>query len=93
MESRPNCNLQYNRNSKKTHERANTHLSANNQYYSQHCERILSLADKKFHLQSNEPKNNIKIFCCEVCKKDINFNTKSSHIKYDPHKEKSSIQE
>ena len=43
--------------------------------------KTLILAHKIFHLQSNEHKNSKKMWYCEVCKKNINFNTKSSHIK------------
>ena len=61
MEHFPTCNLQYKRKNKYTHELANTHLSANNQYYCQQCETILNLADERFHLQSIEHKNNKRL--------------------------------
>ena len=70
---------------KYTHELTNTHLAAKNQYYCQQCKRILSLADKRFHLQSNEHKNSKRMWYCEVCKKHININTRSSHIKSAAH--------
>ena len=57
MEHCPTCNLQYKRNNKYNHELTNAHLAAINQYYCQQCKRILNLADKRFHLQSNEHKN------------------------------------
>ena len=60
METCPTCNLQYKRNNKYNHELTNTHLAANNQYYCQQCKKIVSLADKRFHLQSNEHKNSKK---------------------------------
>ena len=59
----------------------NTHLASNNPYYCQQCKRILNIADKRFHLQSNEHKNSKRMWYCEACKKDINIDTKSSHIK------------
>ena len=77
------CNIK--RNNKYNHELNNTHLAANNQYYCQHCNRILNLADKRFHLQSKEHKNNKRKCYCEVFKKDIKINTKSSHIKSAAH--------
>ena len=85
MEHSPTCNLQNKRNKKYNHELTNTHLEANNQYYCQQCKRILSLADKRFHLQSNEHKNSKRMWYCEACKKDININTQSSHIKSATH--------
>ena len=87
MEHCPTCNLQYKRNNKHNLELTNTHLAANNQYYCQQCKRILSLADKRIHLQSNEPKNSKRMWYCEACKKDIYINTKSSHIKSAAHLE------
>ena len=65
MEHCPNCILQYKRNNKYNHELTNTHLAAINQYYCQQyqqCKRILNLADKRFHLQSNEPKNSKRMW-------------------------------
>ena len=56
MELCPTCNSQYKRNNKYNHELFNTHLAANNQYYCQQCKQILNLADKRFHLKSNEHK-------------------------------------
>ena len=91
MEHCPTCNLHYKRNNKYNHELTNTHLTANNRYYRQQCKRILSLADKRFHLQSNEHKNSKRMWYCEACKKDININTKSSHIKSAAHIEKEFI--
>ena len=41
----------------------------------------LNLADKRFHLQSNEHKHNKSMWYCEACKKDININFKDSDIK------------
>ena len=82
MEHCPNCNLQYKRNNKNNHELTNTHLAA---YCCQQCKRLLSLADKRFHLQSNEHKNSKRMWYFEPCKKDININTKSSHIKSATH--------
>ena len=85
MEHCPTCTLQYKRNKNHNHEITNAHLAANDQYYCQQCKRILSLADKRFHLQSNEHKNSERMWYCEACKKDIIFNTKSSHIKSATH--------
>ena len=81
MEHCATCNLQYKRSNKYNLELTNTHLAATNHYYCQQCKRILNLADKKIHLQSNERKNSKIMWYCEACKKDININTKSSHIK------------
>ena len=91
MEHYPTCNLQYKGNNKNNHELTNTHLAANNQYYCQQCKRILSLADKRFHLQSNEHKNSKRMWYCEAYKKDIKISTKSSHIKSAAHLEKEVI--
>ena len=77
--------MQYKRNNKYNHEITNTHLAVNNQYYCQQCKRILNLADKRLHLQSDEHKNSKRMWYCDICKKDINFNTKSSHIKSATH--------
>ena len=85
METCPTCNLQYKRNNKYNHDLTNAHLAANNQYYCQQCKQILSLADKRFHLQSIEHKNGKRMWYCEACKKDININTKSSLIKSAAH--------
>ena len=84
MERCPSCNLQYKRNNKYNHELTNTHLAANNQYYCQKCKKILNLADKRFHLQSNEHKIKKKWYC-DACEKDISNNTKSSLIKSAAH--------
>ena len=48
---------------------------------------MLTLANERFHLRSNEHNNNKRMWLCEACKKDININTKSSHIKSTPHLE------
>ena len=87
MEHCPACNLQYKRNNKYNHELANTHLAANNQCFSHQCKKMLTLANKSFHLRSNEQNNNKRMWLCEACKKDKNINTKSSHIKSTPHLE------
>ena len=81
MEHCPTCNLQYKRNNKYNRDLTNTHLAANNQYYCQQFKKVINLADKRFHLQSNEHKNSKRMWYCAVCKKDININTKSSLIK------------
>ena len=88
MEQCPTGNLQYDQNNRYNHELTNTNLAANNQYYCQQCKKVISLADERFHLQSNEHKNSKRMSYCEVCKKDININTKSdiksaSHIEND----------
>ena len=62
MEHCPTCSLQYKRINEYNHEVTNTHLAAKNQYYCQQCKRILTIADKRFHLQSNEHENNIRIW-------------------------------
>ena len=62
------CNLHHKRNSKLNHELTNTHLAANIQNHCQQCKRILNLADKRFHLQSNEHKINKRMWYCEACK-------------------------
>ena len=85
MEHWPNCNLQYKRNKKYNHELTNTHLAANNQYYCQQYKKILSLAEKRFHLQSNEHKNSKRMLYCEACKTDKNINTETFHIKSATH--------
>ena len=87
MENCPTCNLQYKRNIKHNHELTNTHIAANNQNYCLQGKRILYLADKKFHLQSNEHENSKRMWYCEACKKEIIINTKSSHIKSAAHME------
>ena len=81
MEHCPTCTLQYKRNNKYNHEITNADLAVNNQYYCQQCKQLINLADKRFHLQSNEHKNSKRMWYCDLCKKDININTKSSHIK------------
>ena len=58
MESCPTCNLQYKRNNKDNHELTNTHLAEIDQFYYQQCKRILNLAEKRFHLYSNDQKYN-----------------------------------
>ena len=85
MEHCPTCNLQYKRNNKYNDELTNAHLAAINQYYCQQCKQIINLADKRFHLQSDEYKNSKRMWYCDLCKKDININTKSSHIKSAAH--------
>ena len=85
METCPTCNLQYKRNNKYNDELTNAHLAANNQYYCQQCKKVVNLADKRLHLQSDEHKNSKRMWYCELCKKDINVNTKSSHIKSAAH--------
>ena len=80
MEHCPTCNLQYKRINNYNLDLTNTHLAANNQCYCQQCKKVINLADKRFHLQSNEHKNSKRMWYCEVCKKDINIITKSSHI-------------
>ena len=60
MEHCPTCNLQYKRINNYNQDLTNTHLAANNQYYCQQCKKILNLADKRFHLQSNEHNKKIK---------------------------------
>ena len=57
MDSCAICNFQNKRNNNYNHELTNIHLAANNQYYCQQCKRIITLADKISHLQSNEHKN------------------------------------
>ena len=54
MESCPTFKLQYKRNDKYNHKITKTNLAANNQNYSQQCERIKNLPDKSFQLQTNE---------------------------------------
>ena len=81
MEHCPTCNSQYKRNNKYNHELTNTHLAAISQYFCQQCRRILNLADERFQLQSNEHKNSKRMWYCEACKKDVNINTKSCHMK------------
>ena len=81
MEHCPTCNLQYKWNNKYNHELTNTYLAANNQYYCQQCKNVSNLVDERFHLQSIEHKNSKTIWYCETWKKDIDINTKSSHIK------------
>ena len=85
METCPTCNLQDTPNNNYDHELINTHLAANNQYYYQQGKRILNIADKRFHLKSNEHKNSKRMWYCEACEKDKNINTKSSHIKSAAH--------
>ena len=87
MEHCATCNLQYKRKNKDNHDLTNTHFAANNQYYCQQYKKLLSLADKRFHLQPNEHKNSKNMWYCEACRKDININTKSSHIKSAAHVE------
>ena len=84
MERCPACKLQNKRKNKYNHELTDTHLAANYQYYCKQCKSLISLADKRSHLQSNEHKNR-RMWFCEVCKKDININTKSSHMKCRSH--------
>ena len=91
MEHCPNCNLQYERNNKHNQELTNPHLAANNQYYCQQCKKILTLADKRFHLQSNEHKNSKRMWYCKACENYINNCTKSSHIKSAAHIENEDI--
>ena len=45
----------------------------------------INLADERLHLQSDEHKNSKRMWYCELCKKNINNNTKSSHIKSATH--------
>ena len=85
MEHCPTCNLQYKRNDTYNRDLINTHLAANNQYCCQQCKKILNLADKRFHLQSNELKNSKRMWYRQACKKDIKINTKSSRIKTAAH--------
>ena len=85
MEHCPTCNLQHKRNNEYNHELTNAHLAANNQKYCHNVKKILNLADKRFHLQSNKHKNNRRMWYFEACKKDINIDTKSSHIKSAAH--------
>ena len=53
-------NLQFKRNNECNCELNNTHLAANNQYFCQQCNRILSLPDKRSILQSDEHKYSSK---------------------------------
>ena len=76
-----NCNLQDKRKNKYNHDLANTHLAANIQYFCQQCKKVINLADKRFHLQTNEHKNSKRMRYCEVCKKDTNIIIKTSLIK------------
>ena len=87
MEHCPTCNLQNKQNNKYNHALTNTHLAANNQYYCQQGKRILSLADIRFHSQSNEHKNSKRMCYCDAFEKDININTNSSHFKSAAHLE------
>ena len=66
MELCPTCNLQNKRINKYNHELTNTHLAANSQYYCKQCKRILNLAEKRPHLQSNERKNSKRRWFCEA---------------------------
>ena len=61
MEHCPTCNLQYERNNRHTYEVTNTDTAANTQYQCQHCKKILNLADKRYHLQSDAHENIFKI--------------------------------
>ena len=85
MEHCPTCNLQYKRNNIYNHDLTITHRAAKNQYYCQQCEKVLNLAERRFHLQSNEQKNRKRMWYCDACKKDININSKYSHIKSAAH--------
>ena len=88
MESCPTCNLKYIGNYKYNHELTNTDLAAINQYYCQQCARIINRANERFNLPSDEHKINfIKMWFCEPCQKDIDRNTKFSHIKLETHTE------
>ena len=60
METRPICILHYKQNNKNNHQLTNKHLAANSQHHCQHCQRILTLANKNTHLQSDEHKKNEK---------------------------------
>ena len=73
------------RNNFYKHEITHTHPAANNQYHCQQGERDIYLTDKRSHLQSDEQKNVKHRFCSEKCQKDMNINTKSSHIKSETH--------
>ena len=87
METCPICNLQYKTIKEYNHELTNAHLASNYQNFCEQGERIINLAGKNSHLQYIEHK---KIYC-EVCKKDINFNFKSSLVKFSTHIEKEVI--
>ena len=45
----------------------------------------MNLANERFPLQSNAHKNIKMMWYCEICKKDINTNTKFSQIKSAAH--------
>ena len=45
----------------------------------------MKLADKITHLQSDEQKNNRKMWYCDMCEKEITFKTKSKHKSSKPH--------
>ena len=56
MERCTTSKLQYQRNNKKNHEVANTHLPANNQYFCEKRKGIINIADERSHLKSNQHK-------------------------------------
>ena len=83
MEHCPTCNLQYKRNNKYYHELTNTHFAADSHYYCQQSKRIINLADRRFHLQSNEHDKKTKDLVDMEWHENIN--TKPSHIKSAAH--------
>ena len=56
METCPFCNLQYKRKDEHNHALTNAHFAANIEYKCQQGKGMKNLADKRFHLQSNEQK-------------------------------------
>ena len=91
METCPTCNLQYQRENKSNHALTITVLAAISQYFSRKCKKkIINLADKSCHLQSDEHKIK-KSWYFEVSYRDKNIIPKFSTNKSTTHEEKEVI--
>ena len=73
METCITCNLKWKRSNKYDYELINTQLAVNNQYYCHQCNHKIILADKNTHLQSDEHKNNRKMWFCDICGRDYYY--------------------
>ena len=55
--------------------------AASRKYHSEQCRQLLSIADKKDHLESDDHKEKRKKSFCEAYENDMKIQPQSSHIK------------
>ena len=80
METSKTSGLLYNCSNKNNHELTHFHLTVKNQNCCHECKQKIYLSNKITPSQSDEHKNNRKLWYCDICEKGMNINTESKHI-------------